>query len=416
MIKVYGDIMLDRWVLGNASRVSPEAPVPVLLEQNQKYSIGGAGNLALNIKSICKDVELFGTVGQDKEGFKLLELLGKTKLSTNISSDHDITTTKTRLVGQQGQHIVRWDREKLYTGEGAFDRLINNLDHTDIVCISDYNKGTIKKDTIAKIFEKTKKIFVDPKQNFDFYKSAFLVKPNMQEYNDWNGTYTQETALEFMKQNDWQWLVVTDGANGMHVLNERGEYRRFIEPVTEVADVTGAGDTVLAVISYAVEKGMNIFDACKLACYGAARIVEKRGVAVVTHLDLNQGLIWTNGVFDILHTGHLELLRYASTLGKKLIVGINSDESTKKLKGNDRPINNQSVRKQNLQTLPWVDEVVIFDQETPKEIINELKPSIIVKGGDYTVETVVGNEIANVVIFPTVKGHSTTEIIEKMKN
>ena len=416
MIKVYGDIMLDRWVLGNASRVSPEAPVPVLLEQNQKYSIGGAGNLALNIKSICKDVELFGNVGQDKEGFKLLELLGKTKLSTNISSDHDITTTKTRLVGQQGQHIVRWDREKLYTGEGAFDRLINNLDHTDIVCISDYNKGTIKKDTIAKIFEKTKKIFVDPKQNFDFYKSAFLVKPNMQEYNDWNGTYTQETALEFMKQNDWQWLVVTDGANGMHVLNERGEYRRFIEPVTEVADVTGAGDTVLAVISYAVEKGMNIFDACKLACYGAARIVEKRGVAVVTHLDLNQGLIWTNGVFDILHTGHLELLRYASTLGKKLIVGINSDESTKKLKGNDRPINPQSVRKQNLQTLPWVDEVVIFDQETPKEIINELKPSIIVKGGDYTVETVVGNEIANVVIFPTVKGHSTTEIIEKMKN
>ena len=145
MIKVYGDIMLDRWVLGNASRVSPEAPVPVLLEQNQKYSIGGAGNLALNIKSICKDVELFGNVGQDKEGFKLLELLGKTKLSTNISSDHDITTTKTRLVGQQGQHIVRWDREKLYTGEGAFDRLINNLDHTDIVSISDYNKGTIKK-------------------------------------------------------------------------------------------------------------------------------------------------------------------------------------------------------------------------------------------------------------------------------
>ena len=332
MIKVYGDIMLDRWVLGNASRVSPEAPVPVLLEQNQKYSIGGAGNLALNIKSICKDVELFGNVGQDKEGFKLLELLGKTKLSTNISSDHDITTTKTRLVGQQGQHIVRWDREKLYTGEGAFDRLINNLDHTDIVCISDYNKGTIKKDTIAKIFEKTKKIFVDPKQNFDFYKSAFLVKPNMQEYNNWNGTYTQETALEFMKQNDWQWLVVTDGANGMHVLNERGEYRRFIEPVTEVADVTGAGDTVLAVISYAVEKGMNIFDACKLACYGAARIVEKRGVAVVTHLDLNQGLIWTNGVFDILNTGHLELLRYASTHGKKLIVGINSDERQKNLK------------------------------------------------------------------------------------
>ena len=126
-------------------------------------------------------------------------------------------------------------------------------------------------------------------------------------------------------------------------------------------------------------------------------------------------MVWTNGVFDILHTGHLELLRYASRLGKKLIVGINSDKSTKKLKGNNRPVNNQDIRKQNLKTLPCVDEVIIFNEDTPKEIINELKPSIIVKGGDYTVDTVVGNEIADVVIFPTVAGHSTTEIIDKMK-
>ncbi len=415
MIRVYGDIMLDRWILGDASRISPEAPVPVLLEQEQKYSIGGAGNLALNIQSINGDVYLYGNVGQDKEGFKLLELLGATKLNTNIASDHDITTTKSRLVGQQGQHIVRWDKEKKYTGQDAFERLVSSIEALDIICISDYNKGTVTEATIERVLNKTNRILVDPKQNYKIYRGALLVKPNMKEYNEWNGPYNPETALDFMKKNNWRWLVVTDGANGMHVLNDSGEYKRFIEPVAEVADVTGAGDTVLAIIAHGIEKGMGIFDACKIACYGAARIVEKRGVAIVNHLDLNQGIVWTNGVFDILHTGHLELLRYASTLGKKLIVGINSDESTKKLKGNDRPINNQSVRKQNLQTLPWVDEVVIFNQETPKEIISKTKPNIIVKGGDYTVETVVGNEIANVVIFPTVKGHSTTEIIEKMK-
>ena len=416
MIKVYGDIMLDRWILGHASRISPEAPVPILLEEEQKYSIGGAGNLALNIKSINGDTELYGCVGQDKEGFKLLELLGSTNLTTNVASDQTATTTtKTRMVGQQGQHIVRWDKEKFYDGSDALERLLSSLEVTDIVCISDYNKGTVKEDTVNKILDKNNRVLVDPKQHFKCYHGALLVKPNMKEYNKWNGTFSHETALQFMRQNDWRWLVVTDGKDGMHVLNEGGEYKRFVEPVTEVSDVTGAGDTVLAIIAYGIEKGMNIFDACELACYGAARIVEKRGVAVITHEDLNQEIVWTNGVFDILHAGHLELLRYANSLGKKLIVGINSDKSVKKLKGDTRPINDENVRKNMLESLPWIDEVIIFNEETPKEIINKIKPDIIVKGGDYTVKTTVGNDVARVVIFPTVEGLSTTDIIEKIK-
>ena len=207
--------MLDRWVLGNTSRISPEAPVPILVEQEQKYSIGGAGNLALNIQSINGDVSLYGNVGQDKEGFKLLELLGSTQLNINLSSDRGITTTKTRLVGQYGQHIVRWDREEVYKGKDAFDRLIASIEPLDIVCISDYNKGTVQEDTVQKIVDKTTRVLVDPKQHYKFYKGALLVKPNMKEYNDWNGTFNPETALEFMKENDWRWLVVTDGANGM---------------------------------------------------------------------------------------------------------------------------------------------------------------------------------------------------------
>lgn len=414
MIRVYGDIMLDRWIVGEANRMSPEAPVPVLLETNQEYSIGGAGNLALNIKSLGSQVELTSALGNDKEGFKLLELVEASKLEVTIAQDHKITTTKTRLVGQRGQHIVRWDREVPYDGDVA-TRFNNNIKKHDIVCISDYAKGTVKRDTVGKLLDKDIKILVDPKQDSKFYHGAFLVKPNMQEYETWFGKYDKDNALLQMKKLDWTWLVVTDGANGMHVLNSQGEYKHFVEPVKEVADVTGAGDTVMAVIAYGIDSDMNIFDACKLACYAAARIVEKRGVAIIQQDDLERNIVWTNGVFDILHTGHLKLLRHAHTLGKRLVVGINSDSSVKRLKGDLRPINDQNTRKEALLELGFVDDVVIFEEDTPYEAIKEIQPDVIVKGGDYTVEQVVGNDIAKVEIFPTVKGYSTTKTIERMK-
>ena len=414
MIRVYGDIMLDRWIVGEANRMSPEAPVPVLLETNQEYSIGGAGNLALNIKSLGSQVELTSALGNDKEGFKLLELVEASKLEVTIAQDHKITTTKTRLVGQRGQHIVRWDREVPYVGDVS-ERFNNNIKKHDIICISDYAKGTVKRDTVGKLLDKDIKILVDPKQDSVFYHGAFLVKPNMQEYETWFGKYDKDNALLQMKKLDWTWLVVTDGANGMHVLNSQGEYKHFVEPVKEVADVTGAGDTVMAVIAYGIDSDMNIFDACKLACYAAARIVEKRGVAIIQQDDLERNIVWTNGVFDILHTGHLKLLRHAHTLGKRLVVGINSDSSVKRLKGDLRPINDQNTRKEALLELGFVDDVVIFEEDTPYEAIKEIQPDVIVKGGDYTVEQVVGNDIAKVEIFPTVKGYSTTKTIERMK-
>tara|TARA_B100001057_G_scaffold111142_1_gene109246 strand:+ start:2143 stop:3366 length:1224 start_codon:yes stop_codon:yes gene_type:complete len=406
--------MLDRWIVGEANRMSPEAPVPVLLETNQEYSIGGAGNLALNIKSLGSQVELTSALGNDKEGYKLLELVEASKLEVTIAQDHKITTTKTRLVGQRGQHIVRWDRELPYVGDVA-TRFNNNVKKHDIICISDYAKGTVRRDTVANLLSKEAKILVDPKQDANFYHGAYLVKPNMAEYEAWFGKWNQADALRQMQRHSWTWLVVTDGANGMHVLNILDEYKHFVEPVKEVADVTGAGDTVMAVIAYGIDKGMDIFDACKLACYAAARIVEKRGVAIIQQDDLERNIVWTNGVFDILHTGHLKLLRHAHTLGKRLVVGINSDSSVKRLKGDLRPINDQNTRKEALLELGFVDDVVIFDQDTPYEAIKEIQPDVIVKGGDYTVEQVVGNDIAKVEIFPTVKGYSTTKTIERMK-
>ena len=415
MIKVYGDIMLDRWIVGEANRMSPEAPVPVLLEDHQEWSIGGAGNLALNIQSLGTEVTLISVVGHDKEGYKLLELLQDTGVECAVGGDLETTTTKTRLVAKGGQHIVRWDREIEYTGDQSIDRLSSHVKKDDIICISDYAKGTVRRDTVANLLEKEVKILVDPKQDANFYYGAYLVKPNMQEYEAWFGKWNKTEALRQMQRFNWTWLVVTDGANGMHVLNILDEYQHFKEEVKEVADVTGAGDTVMAVIAYGIDKGMDVFDSCKLSCYAAARIVEKRGVAIIQQDDLERNIVWTNGVFDILHTGHLKLLRHAHTLGKRLVVGINSDSSVKRLKGDLRPINDQNTRKEALLELGFVDDVVIFEEDTPYEVIKEIQPDVIVKGGDYTVEQVVGNDIAKVEIFPTVEGYSTTKTIERMK-
>jgi len=411
MIKVIGDIMLDRWILGTADRMSPEAPVPVLKESYQTFSIGGAGNLAFNLANLSVHVGLHGAVGSDKEGYKIIELLKDCKtLTSNVSFDNSITTTKTRLVGQGGQHILRWDREELYTGNIEQSLVV---DDDDVVVISDYNKGVITQELMSSLQQN--KIFVDPKQSPDLYKDCFLVKPNMKEYTEWFGHFNYDVARKKLKEYGWTWLVVTDGAEGVHVINQKENWH-IKEDVREVADVTGAGDTFLAVLVYGyATKNMSIPESCQLACYASARNVEKRGVHPVTFDDLNRGVVWTNGVFDILHPGHLELLKYAKNLGQKLIVGINDDESVRRLKGNGRPVNNFATRKQQLEMLPWVDEVVVFGEDTPQQILEIIRPDIIVKGGDYTTETTVGNELAEVKIFPIVKGHSTTEIIGRIK-
>ena len=406
--------MLDRWIIGVADRMSPEAPVPVLTEKYTKYSAGGAANLAINLQNLHDDITLYGAVSPDDDGYKIINLIGQTKIESQILFDSNQTTTKTRLVGQGGQHILRWDREETYTGNLAIE-FTNNLKKDETVVISDYNKGTVTQMFMAQVLEKTLNVFVDPKQQPEIYTGCFVVKPNMKEYTEWFGEFTVESAMKKCKLYKWKWLIVTDGANGVHVVGEN-DYHHYKEDVREVADVTGAGDTFLAVLVYLyIYKKLTIPQACELACYASARNVEKRGVVPVTEEDLNRGIVWTNGVFDILHTGHLKLLRHAHTLGKRLVVGINSDASVKRLKGDLRPINDEFTRKQQLEQLGFIDEVVVFDEDTPLETILQIKPDIIVKGGDYTVEEVVGHEYAKVDIFPIVEGHSTTRIIERMK-
>jgi len=416
MIKIIGDIMLDRWIVGDASRISPEAPVPVLKQTEIKTSPGGAANLAMNLNALCDELSLTGVVGFDKNGATLMDHLSKTNMDCYIAKDGYVTTTKTRLVSQGGQHLCRWDEETKYDLD-IEPYFFTNLEKNDIVIISDYNKGVINETVFNKIKKSTDKIFVDPKQGPDVYEGAWLVKPNMLEYEQWFGKYDQKNAVKMCLTYNWAWLVVTDGAKGVHVVNMNGDYWHFHEPAREVADVTGAGDTFLAVLVHAyVNKGLSIPHACELACFASTKMVQKRGVAVVTPQDLNRGVVFTNGVFDILHPGHLELLKYAKNLGNKLIVAINDDESVKRLKGPDRPVNDFIARKKQLEALPWVDQVIVFCEDTPLETIQAVLPDIIVKGGDYTVETTVGHELAEVKIFPRVEGHSTSDIIERIKH
>ena len=412
-ILVYGDVMLDEWRIGSVDRISPEAPVPVLLESGYKRNVGGAGNLAVNLASINGEVDLYGPLGKDKQGYGLLDLLKDTKVNSYLSSCMEATTSKVRIVSTQGQQICRFDTDAICECTEAEDRFINSVNENDLVVISDYNKGAVRRDTVAKALGKGAKVLVDPKQSPSYYTGAFLVKPNMKEYVEWFGEFNYVDARDHLKEYDWQWLVVTDGADGIHIVNSTDHWH-CKEEVLEVADVSGAGDTVMAIIAHGLNKGKTVPDSCALACYGASRVVEKRGVTVVTNDDLNRGVVWTNGVFDILHTGHLKLLRHAATLGKKLIVGINSDNSVKRLKGETRPINDEFKRKEQLEQLGFIDEVVIFDGDTPIDEITKIRPDIIVKGGDYTVETVVGHKIAKVEIFPIVEGYSTTETIEKL--
>ena len=414
MIRVIGDIMLDRWIYGRINRISPEAPVPILLQCSEKFNIGGAGNVALNISNIKTEVQLYGSLANDKEGLKVLELLKNTHVENMISIDNNITTTKNRLVGENGQQICRWDNEKTYELNSPLTKLIANTTKDDVVVISDYAKGVIKKNTVSLI---NSKVIVDPKQDVFFYKGAFLVKPNMKEYEQWFGKFSVEKTLIQMKKYQWNWFVVTDGFNGIHVLNKEGEYRHFQEKTDKIVDVTGAGDTVTAVIAHSIDHGIDVFYACKLACYAASRAVQRQGTAVISVKDLkNKTLVWTNGVFDILHKGHLELLKFAKEQGDKLIVGINSDASVKRLKGKNRPVNSQEERKSQLMVLPWVDEVIIFDEDTPLEKIKKLKPNLIIKGGDYNIDNVSGNKLAKVIIFPLIKGASTSNIIKKIKS
>jgi D-beta-D-heptose 7-phosphate kinase/D-beta-D-heptose 1-phosphate adenosyltransferase len=377
-ILIIGDVIIDRYIYGTAERLSPEAPVPVVRHQTTFDRAGGAGNLYENLKSIGVDVEL-------------LDLSHPKCIKTRVFCD--------------GHYVTRIDQDYQTDGYDVLETVeAMDLSRYSYVVLSDYAKGVLyySKEIIAHANKFGCKVIVDPKRSASAYEGAWLVKPNAKEYKE----------LSFDK---WQGNIITTRADKSVDAVIDGTTYCIIPEQVEVADVTGAGDCFLAAFVYALTIGKDISTCLEIATDAATESVKHVGTYVLTKKDFEEYVVFTNGVFDILHKGHFELLKQARSLGTKLVVGINSDASVKRLKGESRPINNEVTRVEQLEALPWVDEVFVFDDDTPYDLIKRLKPALIVKGGDYTVETVVGNDLAPVHIVPTVEGYSTTRIIEASK-
>ena len=377
-VLVIGDVITDKYIYGSSTRLSPEAPVPVVNLADVKISQGGAGLVFKNLKSLGVDVTML-----------------------NLSNPASV---KTRVICD-GHYITRIDEDYITDGQEALKSILEkDFSEYEYVILSDYNKGVLEysNDIIAYLNSFDCKVIVDPKRHASCYEGAWLVKPNGAEFE----------GLGFTK-----WLgniITTNAANPVIAEIDKEYYTVPVEPV-EVSDVTGAGDCFLAAFVYALTKGYNYQKALELAVQGSTESVKHVGTYILKEKDLKKKVVFTNGCFDVLHKGHLTLLKEARNLGDKLVIGLNSDGSVKRLKGDSRPFNDLETRREQLELIPYVDEVVVFHEDTPYELIKELKPDLIVKGGDYTVEEIVGHDLAPVHIVPTVEGYSTTSIIEKSK-
>jgi len=374
-VLVIGDIIIDKYIYGTSTRISPEAPVPVITYKREVETLGGAGLVYENLKSLGVDVEL-------------VDIFDKVSVKTRVICD--------------GHYITRIDEDYHADSKQLLDYILSrDFSDYEYVILSDYNKGTL--DESLKIIEHLNtfgcKVIVDPKEHANHYKGAWLVKPNYKEFGDFGFT-------------NWGGNIITTNAgDNVVALIDSKVYDIPVDNL-EVADVTGAGDCFLAAFVYGLTRGYDYKKSLEVAVKGSTQSVKHSGTYILNTNDLEERVIFTNGVFDILHKGHFKLLNEARSLGDKLIVGINSDASVKRLKGETRPINNQMKRISQLEILPWVDQVVVFNEDTPYELIKELKPHVIVKGGDYTIETVVGHDLADVHLVQTVEGYSTTSIIE----
>lgn len=459
-ILVIGDVMLDRFVDGKVNRLSPEAPVPVLELAQESVMPGGAANVACNLAGLGCDVRLLSVSGNDPAGRKLAQLLG-----TNLSVDfHQIidtdrpTTTKTRFRAD-GQQVLRVDEEVTSpvghtTAEQLLTTFRDAVQSVELVVLSDYAKGAVAPDIVRQVIDIARKagkpVVTDPKlADFSIYAGSTMLTPNLGELQNAAGLTSEsledvaEAAATLARHHDIKSILVTLSARGMLLVNEDGSWTHDPAKTLEVFDVSGAGDTVIAMIGAALAGGMADAEAVRLANIAAGVVVAKSGTAaacpgeiiamggaIPPRLDQHQiaalcedwrkdghRIGFANGCFDLLHPGHIHLLKTAASACDRLVVGLNSDASVRRLKGETRPVQDEDQRAAVLSQLPFVDGVAVFGQDTPLELITVLQPDLIFKGGDYTAETVVGAEIAaarggDVVIVPTLGSHSSSAIID----
>ena len=482
-VLVIGDQMLDRYLWGSVSRISPEAPVPVLVKESDAQTAGGAANVALNIRGLGLDVDMLGIVGDDDAGRALLDILAEAAVGTDgiLPLAHRPTVTKTRVITGH-QHVLRIDAEdtepldEASTGRlcglvrDALPQVVNVAVDVDVdaVVLSDYRKGLLS-DTLCQTAgrlarERGIPVFVDPKgTDWERYRGATVVTPNLNELELVTGVSRKDgprkdgkdgqaliaAGRELCVSLEIDNIVLTRGADGMTLIT-RDEVLHSPAVAREVFDVTGAGDTVIATLAAGITAGLDWPAALHVANAAAGIVVGKVGAVPVAHRDLlraihpksrdpmeavysleelaavverwkarGERVVFTNGCFDILHAGHITYLQWAAQEGDRLVVALNTDSSVRRLKGKDRPVIAEQDRACIVAALGSVDAVVLFDEDTPIDVIAALRPDVLVKGGDYVKDRIVGAaEVESwggrVVVTSLVEGRSTSAVIKKL--
>lgn len=460
-ILVVGDVMLDRYWQGATERISPEAPVPVVHVQNVKECPGGAANVTLNLRALGCEVTLLALVGNDLAALTLEQQLSAQGVNCRFTRLADVPTIAKLRVVSHGQQLIRADFEHAFSAQAAealFDDYYSALAEVDAVILSDYGKGTLQHVTqlIAAARKANIPVFVDPKsKDFSIYAGATVVTPNLKEFQAVVGPCHDEQEIEarglaLMQSHHFAALLVTRGEHGMSLLQAGKPALHLPAHAEEVFDVTGAGDTVIAVFAAVHAAKQDLATAADLANTAAGIVVKKLGAATASLAELRRAsrklrgfesgilteeallevvtdakmhgerIVMTNGCFDILHAGHITYLENAKALGDRLIVAVNTDASVAKLKGSTRPVNSLAARMKVLAALRAVDWVVAFDEETPERLISHILPDLLVKGGDYKPEDIAGGKqvIANggeVKVLDFEAGFSTSAIIEKVR-
>lgn len=463
-VLVVGDVMLDRYWYGDTGRISPEAPVPVVRIGNEEQRLGGAGNVALNLARVGVQTTLLGVVGDDDAATTMRCLLDDAGVASHfLTSPTHPTIDKLRVLSRN-QQLIRLDSEQSFADENAFDAaaLLSEFDalleEADAVICSDYGKGTLRDvpALIRRANAASVPVLVDPKGgDWQRYTGATLITPNRSEFEMVAGRASDEESLEAAANNLRDELMlgallVTRSEEGMSLFSEAG-HLHLPTHAQEVFDVTGAGDTVIALLAGGLAAGQTLAGAAALANLAAGIVVAKLGTATVTLAELHRAarirhneprgmsdeeqlvflieeahghgerVVMTNGCFDLLHPGHIEYLEAARQLGDWLVVAVNDDASVSRLKGPSRPLNPVDHRMRVLSGLSAVDWVVPFSEDTPARLIQRLKPDVLVKGGDYNVLDIAGADdvLANggeVRVLDFVDGYSTTSMIERMQS
>ncbi len=459
---VVGDLMIDHYLWGKTERISPEAPVPVIDVQRESEVLGGAGNVVNNLVALGAKVHVASVIGKDENGERLRGMLERLGVDTDalVTDTARKTTRKSRVIASH-QQVVRFDSEtRQEIGMDAEERIAaalkRKLPEVDILLLSDYGKGVLSERLTQRIIalarESGIKVLVDPKgRDYSKYRGATLVTPNKKEASEATGinivdeASLREAGFRLKEELGLDMAMITLSEEGMAIFGE--SMRKIPTVAKEVYDVTGAGDTVLSTLGFVLGAGGEIEEAARVANAAAAVVVGKLGSATATWDEIiayettlhesttehrikerealiesvrrlkNEGkrIVFTNGCFDILHLGHVKYLEKAKSFGDVLIVGVNSDASVRRLKGEERPVNPENDRAYLLAALDAVDFVTVFDEDTPYELIKVVEPDVLVKGGDYEGKEVVGSDIAKEVrLVDFVEGKSTTKIIEKI--